>query len=268
MLLRDIPKNNNTAEKNTRIKYRVYPMLLTDIDYENWPKAVNATISTNVLSAGKTHHYIDCRVDSIKPSAAAGASQYDLKQTVALILDGISKSTLQYVYDIKGLEVVLIWERCSDGQKFIAGSPCSNGLTVKVKTIGDVSNISGAELSLEGGDCPEPFWFYDGPIIREDPLTIQLADGTTFGLGVISLYLLTDNATAKTLTDITGVTDADVGRIIELQGAGVVFPTVINNSDKFILKSGVSFSAKVGNSISFAITKTGTGYAFYEVYRS
>ena len=267
-MLFDITKNNNNNEKSTSIKYRAYIALLTDVDIDNFPKAVNATISTNVLLAGKTHKYIDCRVNTIKPSTAAGSSPYEGKQTVALTLDGISKPTLQWVYANLGLEVVLIWERCSDGQKFIAGSPCSSGLTIKLKSIGDVSNIAGVELSLEGGDCPEPFWFYDGPIIREDPLTIQLADGTTFGLGVISLYLLTDNATAKTLTDITGVTDADLGRIIELQGAGVVYPTVINNSDKFILKSGVSFSAKVGNSISFAITKTGTGYAFYEVYRS
>jgi len=266
-MLLDVLKNNNTAEKSTSIKFRVYPALLTDVDIDNFPKAVNATISTNVLLAGKTHGYIDCRVNSVKPSTAPGASPFDGKQTVDLILDGISKSTLQYVYDNLGREVILIWERCSDGQKFIAGSPCSSGLTIKLKSIGDVNNILGIELSLEGGDCPEPFWFYDGPIIRTAPTAVALAAGTTFALGTGVQYTLTDNAAAKSLTDITAVTDGDVGRIVELIGAGVAHPTLIETSAVFILKAGLSFSASVGNSIFFQITKTDTGYAFFEVDR-
>ena len=78
---------------------------------------------------------------------------------------------------------------------------------------------------------------------------------------------MTDNAAAKVLSDITAVTDGDVGRIIELVGAGVNFPTSIATSAKFILRAGLSYSLAVGNSISFQITKTDTGYAFYEVDR-
>lgn len=266
-MLFDVTKNNKIAEKNTSIKYRVFLALLTDVDIDNFPKAVNATISTNVLLAGKTHKYLDCRVNSVKPSTAAGASPFDGKQVVALIIDGISKTALQWVYDNLGLEVVIIWERCSDGQRFIAGSPCSSGMTIKLKNIGDVSNISGIELSFEGGDCPEPFWFYEGPIIRATPTVVSLAAATTFALGTGTQYTMTDNAAAKTLTDITNVTDADVGRIIELVGAGVANPTLIATTAKFILNAGLSFSAAVGNSISLQITKTDTGYAFYEVDR-
>ena len=54
-MLFDITKNNNNNEKSTSIKYRAYIALLTDVDIDNFPKAVNATISTNVLLAGKTH---------------------------------------------------------------------------------------------------------------------------------------------------------------------------------------------------------------------
>ena len=266
-MLFNIAKNNNVAEKNSKILFRVWLALLTDVDIDNFPAAVNATISTNILLAGKTWKYIDCRVDTIKPSTAAGASPYDGKQTIPIVLDGISKQILAWIYANLGLDVVIIWERCSDRQKFIAGSPCSSGLKIKLKSIGEVNNIAGAELSLEGGDCPEPFWFYDGEVVLEDPTVVNLGADTTFAIGTGSQYEIADNAAAKSLTDITGVTDGDVGRIIELVGASVNHPALIETSTVFILNAGLSFSAKVGNSISFQITKTDGGYAFYEVDR-
>lgn len=267
-MLFDLPKNQNTADRHTSLKYRVYFALLADVDIDNFPKAVNATISTNVLLPNKTWKFLDAKVNTVKPAVAPGASPYDGKLTIPMIIEGISKPTLSWLYSNLGAEVISVWERCSDGQKFMGGSPCSGGLVVKFKTIGDEGGVSGISLSLEGGDCPEPFWFYDGTIVREDPQTVTLGGATTFALSAKTQYLMTDNASAKTLTDITAVTDGDVGRVIELTGAGVNFPTAIASSSVFILQSGLSFSAKVVNSISFQITKAGAGYAFYEVYRS
>jgi hypothetical protein len=258
------------VSKLPTLKNRLYLATLRDVDVDNFPKATLATIDTNILLPNKTYKYIDALTNSINPNAQPGESPYTGHLILTPTIEGISKLTLDWLYKNLGERVVAIWERCSDGQKFIGGSPCSGGLVVKFTNLGNLDGgIAGIALSLEGGDCPEPFWFYDGTIPREAPVAIGLGDATTFPLQDASQYILTDNAAAKTLTDITAVSDADVGRIIELIGAGVTFPTQIEPSAKFILQQAAAFSAAVGKSISFQIAKTGAStYAFYEVLRS
>jgi hypothetical protein len=268
MALFDISDQNSKTKQPT-LKNRLYLALLADVDIDNWPASISATINTNVLLANKTYKYIDALTNSINANSTPGESPYTGRLVLTPTIEGLSKQSLDWLNQNLGARVIAIWERCSDGQKFIGGSPCSGGLTVKFTNVGGLDGgIAGIALSLEGGDCPEPFYFYDGPVPRQAPVPITVAAGT-FALQAASQYLLTDNAVATTLTDITGVTDSDVGRIIELEGAGVAFPTQIDSSATFILQNGLSFSAAVGSSISFQITKTGAStYAFYEVIRS
>jgi hypothetical protein len=250
------------------LKNRLYLALLSDVDIDNWPQAAAATIGTNVLLPNKTYNFVDALTNSINANAQPGESPYTGHLVLTPTLEGLSKVTLDWLYKNLGSRVVAVWERCSDGQKFIGGSPCSGGLVVKFTSVGALDGgVAGVALSLEGGDCPEPFYFYDGTVPRTSPTPVTVSSGT-FALGAASQYLLQDNAAATTLTDITNVTDADVGRIIELQGAGVNYPTNIASSAKFILRNGLSFSAIVGSTISLQITKTGANtYAFYEVLR-
>ena len=86
-------------------------------------------------------------------------------------------------------------------------------------------------------------------------------------VGAGSRYILPDNAAATALTAIAGVTDADLGRQIEFEGAGVAYPTSIANSATFILSNQVSFSAAVGSRIIFLVGKSGASYTFTEIYR-
>lgn len=268
-MLIDLPKNRNKNSKLSTLKFRIYIALLIDVLIDNFPKPVGATISTNVLAPGKKWKYLDCKFGSIKPNAEPGESPSTGKLKLTPIIEGISKQTLGWAYSIAGEDVVVVWERCSDGQKFLGGSPCSGGLKVKLGSIGlQDGGEDGISLSFEGGECPEPFVFYDADLPLEDPTVVNLGAATTFAIGTGFQYSLADNAAAKTLTNITGVTDGDVGRVIELVGAGVNYPTLIESNDVFILNSGLSFSAKLGNSISLYVTKTETGYAFYEVFRS
>lgn len=268
-MLMDLQKNQNQHSKSSTLKFRIYLALLMDVLIDSFPKAVNATISTNVLQPGKYFRYLDVVAKNLKPNAKAGESPYEGKLTLTPLIEGISKQSLAWVYANIGKEVVVVWERCSDGQKFLGGSPCSDGLTIKLDSIGAIDGgIDGISLIFEGKECAEPFVFYDTDIVMEDPAIVELAAGTSFAISTKYQYTMTDNAAAKSLLDITGVTVGDVGRTIELVGAGVNHPTLIETSDVFILNAGLSFSAKVGSTISFQITKTATGYAFYEVYRS
>ncbi len=233
----DLPQNNNNNDKVSTIKFRLYLAELSDVNIDNFPKPEGATILTNPLL----------------PNPLTG------KIKIPVMLEGISRQTLAWVNENAGKRVIAVWERCSDGQKFIA----SGGLLIKLNKIGGLDGgLDGVALDLEGGDCPEPFCFYDGEIVRETPVTVNLGSNTTFALAQKSQYILADNTSAKKISDITNVTDSDVGRIVELQGAGVNHPTTIDSSEKFILKNGLSFTANVGSSISFQITKTENGYAF------
>ena len=259
-------------DKNSKLdalKYRLWLANMRDVDINNFPKAVAATISTNVLLPGAIYHYLDARVDTINPNTVPGEAPLNGVITLSPIIDGISKKSLSWVYGNVGEDLISIWERCSDGQKFIAGDPCSGGLRFAYTSIGrQEDGTAGIATTLTGGQCPEPFWFYDGPIPVAAPDVVP-ADATTFALSDNSQYQLTENTQATALANITNVTDADVGRIIEITGAGSANATTIASSSTFILSNGVDFSASAGNKISFQITKTGaSSYAFFEVYRS
>jgi len=135
---------------------------MPDVDIENWPTPANATIDTNVLAATKTWKYVDCKINSLKANAAPGESPLTGKLSINAQLDGLSKENLQWFYDNNGRRVIAVWERCSDGQKFIGGSPCSGGVEIRLANIGELDGgTSGLGITLEGGDCPEPIYFYD-----------------------------------------------------------------------------------------------------------
>ena len=258
----------NNISKSTSLKYRLYLALLSQVEVDNFPEAVQATISASPLLPGESFHYVDTLINSINPSSEAGESPLNLVLTLSPSIEGISKETLSWFYLHHGERVIAIYERCLDKQKFIAGSPCSGGLLIS-GTIGALDNgNAGISLTLTGGECPEPIWFYDGPVPLSEAVAIA-ADATTFALTDNSQYLLANNTAATTLASISGITDDAVGRIIELAGAGSTFPTLIEPSATFILSNGVNFSAAQGSKISFRIIKTGTSaYAFVEVYRS
>ncbi len=269
MILNNLNKSDDKHAKTTALKYRLYLSRMSSVDIDNYPKAVNATISSNVLKAGEVYKYLDVMVNTINPNVEAGEVPTNGKITLTPSIEGISRETLQWVYDNSGQDFNTIWERCSDGQRFIAGDPCSGGLKFTYTQIGQLENgIAGIASQFEGGECPEPFYFYDGPLPLEEPETVD-PDATTFAITEKSQYQLSVNTKATTLTDITGITDAQVGRIIEILGAGTTNATKINSSNTFVLKNGLTFEATAGSRISFYINKTGTSsYTFHEVHRA
>ncbi|GHT63806.1 hypothetical protein FACS189451_10940 [Bacteroidia bacterium] len=257
------------SAKISSMKTRLYFALLKDVDVENFPKAVNSTILSNVLLPGKKHYYLDAKINTINPTGAAGESLGNIALTLSPQLEGISKETLNFIKELNGERIITIWENCETGEKFIAGSPCSGGLLVSVTSLGKMDDgFNGAILEMKGGDCPDPFWFYEGPILLTAP-QIVAPDSTTFALTDAKQYQLVENTADKTLASISAVTDDSVGRIIELVGAGINFPTTVSPGATFILQNGVAWSAAQGSKLSLQIVKTGaSSYAFYEVARS
>jgi hypothetical protein len=169
MVLANLGKQDAISQKGTP-KFRLYLALLTDVDVENWPVAADATIDENVLKTGKSWTYLDSRVAAINPTTAPGESPLNGILTLTPLIEGISKKSLQWVYNVAGADVVAVWERCSDKQKFIGGTPCSGGLKLSYQSIGPQDGgIYGISLQLQGGECSEPFYFYD---VEEDDFPV------------------------------------------------------------------------------------------------
>ena len=157
----NLPKQPGDSKQNQPM-FRLYVANLNDVDIENWPAAVNATISTNVLKTTKKWNFIDSTPKSINPSAAPGESPLNGILTLTPVIEGITKESLAWIYDNVGEDCIVVWERCIDKQKFIAGSPCSNGLKLTYTNIGTLEGgIGGIALQFQGQECPEPFYFYD-----------------------------------------------------------------------------------------------------------
>ena len=165
MTLINLKRNQSNEAKSTTMKYRMWLADFDDVDIENFPKATKATIETCPLLDGKKFVYLDAKFGSVVPNAAPGESPFSGKLTISPIIEGITPETLDWVYKNQGKQVIAVWERCSDGQKFIGGTPCSGGLTVKYQSIGSQDGgINGIALTLEGGECPDPFYFYSGEL--------------------------------------------------------------------------------------------------------
>ena len=255
--------------KLSALRMRMYIALLSDCDIDNFPKPINSTIMSNVLLPGKKHSFFDAKIGTILPSGAAGESLGNTALTVSPQLEGISRKTLQFLSAINGERFIIFWENCDTGEKYIAGNPCSGGMLAVVTNIGRQDDgFNGVIIEFRGGECPDPYYFYEGPIILDTPKLVA-ADSTTFPLSESYQYQLAENTSNTVLTDITNVTDDEVGRIVELIGGGINFPTVINPTSKFILRNGVDWIGTLGSRITLQIVKTGlSAFAFFEIHRA
>jgi len=167
----NLQQTQDKGALNINPLFRMYLAHLNDVDVENWPVAVDATIMTDVLKPNKKWIYLDSVNTSINPSAAPGESPLNGILTLTPVVKGITKKSLQWIYDNVGSDCIVIWQRCSDNKYFIGGSPCSSGLRLTYTNIGTLDGgIGGIALQLQGQECPEPFWFYEGPLdIEVDP---------------------------------------------------------------------------------------------------
>jgi hypothetical protein len=267
MVLTNLGQQDKNSQQGA-LKFRLYLAYMKKANIDNFPKALGVTISSSPLLNGEVFKYLDAKAQSVKPNTEPGESPFNGKLTIPFIIEGISKETLAWVYANQGQDFVVIWERCSDGQRFIAGDPCSGGLKFSYTSIGEQDGgLLGIAGTLTGAECPNPYYFYDGPLPLVDPVLIA-ADAVTFALTANPFYQLSANTKATTLTGITNVTDSDVGRLIEVCGAGNSNATKIVDNAMFTLSGGIDFVAAAGNKITFQIKKTGSAYNFYEVSRS
>lgn len=176
MSLVSLSKVSDPKAKSLSTKYRLYLADYDEVDIENWPDIATgkkATIDDDIVflsAATSKWQTLDCNVAAMNPNAAVGESPTNGKLTLTPVIEGITDDTLGWVYANAGKQFIVVWERCSDKVRFIGGSPCSNGLTMKYTSIGSQEgNVSGIALSFEGNECAEPFLIYEGSVTNTPP---------------------------------------------------------------------------------------------------
>lgn len=147
-----------TSAKSSRMQFRLYLALLSDCNITNWPSTTGGKMDNSPLLAGKSWYAVDAIATSIDPTVEKDDEErIEGRLKIEPVLEGISKDSLSWIYANNGARVVAVWTRCADGQKFIAGSPCSGGLRLTYTKIGKMDgNNSGIKLLLHGGECAEP----------------------------------------------------------------------------------------------------------------
>lgn len=159
------------ATKSANNSFRIWLALLSDCDVENWPSTTDGTMLTSPLRAGKEWVNLDVTAKSVDPKVTKD-NEADLEGFITLtpILEGISGKALQWIYDHNGLRVVCLYQRCSDGQRFLAGSPCSYGLLLTYTEIGaQDGGLTGIKLLLKGNKCIEPIYAASFPLSPTPP---------------------------------------------------------------------------------------------------
>lgn len=160
-MLFNLPKQDKNS-KDLSLKYRVYLAPMTSVDVDNYPKPEKATIKQKVLKADEKYNYLDGDARTLVMNVEPGENQFKGVPKVTIIIEGLTPDSLEYVYANAGEDFNMIVERCSDGQKFIMGDPCSGGMRMQYTSIGVLEGgNAGISVEFTGGQCNQPVLFYD-----------------------------------------------------------------------------------------------------------
>ena len=263
----DIPKVDNKYRAGKQTKYRMWFVTEEQVDTDAaFPNKVDGARGTLVLKAGEYWHKIEAVLDSPEPGSAgeAGDVGSTIKNTLPFIIGGIDKQTRHLLEEGIGNQFYVAWENCVTGNKYLGGNECKP-LTLTTFEGGMKKDFTGFNVTFEQ-ETHEMFCEYTGTLPVVAPTTVA-QDATTIALSVAQQYQLSDgSAAAVNVTGFTGVSDDDVGRVVEILGSGGTYPSTIDDDDAFILEGGTTWTANAGSKLLVEIYKDAvSAYKFIEV---
>ena len=209
-------------------------------------------VGTIPLIAGEYMHYCDVIDDTISDSSKGEKGEITtvVTNTFEFTLGGYRRQIQRFMEDHPGGRFLIIYQMNDDASFYILG----NGIKPMIlKSFERVNKDSrSVKLTFENKSFLQP-QKYTGAIIREEP-TVLVADATTFSVLPNKQEYYCGNNTAETkLTDVSGLTDSDDTRTVELIGSGGSYPTIIEDSQHFILKNGNAWTGTAGARIAFRV---------------
>lgn len=259
------PPNEEKVGKQVKAKL----WLLSEDQYDDtqaFPSRSGREVGNIPLKAGETWHYIESVIDSPEPkwTAEAGEIASQITNNLTFVIGGMSDATFNLLETGLTKGFFVVWEVCSTGEKFLGGNGCK---PLKLMSFdgGATKDNTSTSVVFEN-QCGHIYSKYVGNMPTLSPETVA-ADATSIALTDNPRYQLTDgSAAAADITAVTGVSDADVNRVITILGSGGTYPSTISSGGSFLLVNGEQWTANTNSQISFKIFKEGAGtYTFIEV---
>lgn len=218
------------------------------------------------LINGEYWHYIKAVLDSPEPKSTAeeGEISSTITNELKFVVGGMDDSLLDLLETGIGRGFFVVWEICSTGKKYLGGNGCK---PLKLTNFeGGPGKDNTAWTLTFKNQCGEVWTTYVGNTPTE-AADVVAADATTIPLTDNPQYQLTDGSVAAVdITGFTGVTDADINRVVTILGSGGDYPSTISSGSDFLLIEGEQWEALENTQISFKIFKDGAAtYKFVEI---
>lgn len=218
------------------------------------------------LVNGEYWHYIKAVLDSPEPKSSAeeGEISSTITNELKFVVGGMDDNLLNLLETGIGKGFFVVWEICSTGSKYLGGNGCK---PLKLSAFeGGPGKDNTAWTVTFKNQCGEIWSTYVGNTPTEAADTVA-ADEVTIALTDNPQYQLTDGTVAAVdVTGFTGVTDADINRIVTILGSGGTYPSTISTGNDFLLIEGEQWEALESTQISFKIFKDGAAsYKFVEI---
>lgn len=263
------PSNTQKAGKLVKAKLWILDDNQVDDTVAFPTRTSNREISTIPLKSGEYWHYLKT-VEITKPELSIAGSLGEVGATldtaVKAVLGGFDNSVLDLIEKGAGKGFYIVAEICATGEKWLGGSECSP-MILQAPEGGALNAQTSITLNfLSQG--PTTWSIYTGTTQSQSAVTIA-NDATA--LAVVSgndNYEIAEGTANTTIATVSGLTDADIGRIITVKGLGGSGPSTIDGSD-FMLNGGAAWTANLNSLISFEVYKSGaSAYTLVEVPNS
>lgn len=241
---------------------KIYPIPIQDID-DNVPFPTvneNREVTTIPMKAGKFMHSFSTQsVPTFISSGTkdAGAIVANGTNTFTAVMGGTRDELKNFVEDYFGLKFVIIFKHCESGKMYGIGNACKgvvfSGYEYKDDADGRYLTMTFTQVTIQ---LP---WTYIGAIVQQDPAT-NAADSTTLAVVTGNNRYIIPDGTAATyaINAVSGITAADVGRVITLIGDGEANAATVPDGGPFLLVDGATWTASKGSQLNLRVFDANT----------
>lgn len=244
------------------IGYKVWLIPVSDIDDTlQFPTVnVNREVTTIPMKSGKFMHYFEAHtIPTFLSNGTKEANAVTITgtNTFTIIMGGNRAELLNFIEEYAGTKFVVIYQECESGIMQGIGNPCKPVVLSTYENKNDADSRS-VTFTFTQQTIQQP-WTYIGDIIRQNPVTLA-AGATTLAVVAGNNRYILPNGTAATyaIDAVSGLTAADIGRIITLIGDGAANAATVADGSPFLLKEGATWTASKSKELYLKVFDTNT----------
>ncbi len=256
---------NDVADRDTSgnaIGYKVWLIPVSDIDDSvPFPTVnVNREVSSIPMKSGKYMHYFEAHVIPTfisNGTKEANAVTITGTNTFTVIMGGNRAELLNFIENYAGTKFVVIFKECESNIMQGIGNPCKPVVLSTYENKNDADSRS-VTFTFTQTTIQQP-WTYIGGIVTQDPVTVPAGTTTLPIVAGNNRYILPNGTSATYAVDaVSGITAADVGRVIALIGDGTTNAATVADGDPFLLVDGATWTASKGKELHLKVFDANT----------